>query len=230
MWRSRQRAWGWREEAGLAATGSSVTFTPRTDLATVAAGGVLPAALLDTALPAYDGHMRWHPTLGPQVGVAGVWMPATPQLPRLDVYVTPTVTGQTGAVIPWTTVITGQTTPAVSGSPLTNEWFTFDVSGRRILLKRAGLYALDLSVTTDNAAATQYAAICKVPTASTRGDTIEQDGGKANYGMFGVHATARLAANEYVGAFFAAVAASSLRADDPPNGVRTHMSVTRLSD
>jgi hypothetical protein len=104
--------------ANVPATGSSVTFTPRTDLATAAAGGVLPAVATDVAVPAYDGQPRYHPTYGLQIGIGGAWRAAADRtIGELSTLTTGLVLAGTPG---WTDVLT--VAGSSSGGPVAVRW------------------------------------------------------------------------------------------------------------
>lgn len=220
------------------ASGLPVTLTkyaPRTTsrggiLPVVADGANLPGH--DGAAPTHDGQFRWHPTLGEQVGVGGVWLPSTPQLPRFDIFQTvQQAFGGGPYLMPWDGIYAPQTTPGLTGagSIWQNEWFYIDFTARRQQVKRAGLYAYECEVTTNDGSTNQYLKLIEgTVSGSATGALIAQHGGTAAFGMNRISGTVRLAAGAWITQTL--YTAQSARQDAPNLGLRTHLVITRLSD
>ena len=113
-------------------TGGTVTFTPRTDLVTVAVGGITPAA--GTAAGVYVGQYRDHSTEGGLQRWDGtIWEPINGAAIRGKMWRTSSV-GNTGATL--TDYIVGMDASRVRGG------FTFDDAGDALVIPVDGLYDL----------------------------------------------------------------------------------------
>jgi hypothetical protein len=143
--------------------------------------------------------------------------------PRLEVYrSTGSSFGGTFAM-PYDSIRTAQTTPVLSSN--TNAWYTFDPTGRRILIKQAGLYHFEAAVATTVAEDTQLLRLVKMPTAGTAGPTIAVHSVRQGYGR--LIAEERIAAGEYVGVFLTSTGSDV--ADNAAGGSRNLFTVRRIS-
>lgn len=126
--------------------------------------------------------------------------------------------------VPYDTVRTAQTTPALVSN--TNPWYTFDPTGRRVLIKQSGLYHFQVAVsTTVSADDAQFLRLVKMPIAGTAGPTIAVHNVRTGYGR--LVAEERITAGEYVGVFLNT--SGSDVADNPSTGVRNLFTVRRVS-
>lgn len=137
------------------ATGSSVTFTPRTDLSTVAAGGIIPALATDVAVPSHDGQVRAHPTLGLQRGTAGAWAQVDPVgMAKACLYAT--ATGGVSGAASWVAVtLDGETIDTHAGHAPGAAGYTVPAGQGGLWMVSGGVYHTGLGAGATLAVAVQ---------------------------------------------------------------------------
>jgi hypothetical protein len=190
------------------ASGTGVTWTPynpRTGLR----GAVLPVVAdgsatisgHDGVLPVFDGQYRDHPNLGLQRGtVNGGWGSLVQRLPMMRIVRNGSTSfGGNTILIPYDAVDVNHSLQPSGPSVVTDngDYFAFDKPGRRILIKRTGLYQMAVQVICT--ATAPELSIRPVPVSNSAGNPSYGDDGGRAWAAGGLSVTRYITAGTYVG-------------------------------